>query len=99
MGCILLLSALWSSVSNTVCIQYVVRCRCFGLLLSHGRNVKHSDMNLVEMVRSFLDHITDACMYTKPFIRQSFDSKGHLPFWECACFWYMRLFERVFTTL
>ena len=37
---------------------YVVRYRCFGLLLSHGRNVKHSDMNLVEMVRSFVDHIT-----------------------------------------
>ena len=30
----------------------VFYCRCFGLLISHGRNVRHSDMNLVEMVRT-----------------------------------------------
>lgn len=35
-------------------ITYLVftYCRCFGLLISHGRNVRHSDMNLVEMVRT-----------------------------------------------
>lgn len=27
--------------------------RCFGVLVSPGRNVKHSDMQLLEMVRTF----------------------------------------------
>ena len=38
--------------------------RCFGLLVAHGRRVKHADMNLLEMVSPyFINEWAGRCVY------------------------------------
>jgi len=46
-------------------------CRCFGMLLCPGRNIKNSDMHLIDMV--------SLSLYTLRYALASFRSNGRLP--------------------
>ena len=44
-----------SAISHPLSSQFYMYCRCFGLLISPGKDVKNSEMNLLDNMVSLLD--------------------------------------------
>ncbi|XP_063875224.1 rab GTPase-activating protein 1-like isoform X3 [Scylla paramamosain] len=52
--------------------------RCFGLLVAHGRRVKHADMNLLEMKMAVHDHSLAETVRTQNGCKNGFSNTSHV---------------------
>ncbi|KAG0721039.1 Rab GTPase-activating protein 1 [Chionoecetes opilio] len=52
--------------------------RCFGLLVAHGRRVKHADMNLLEMKMAVHDHSLAETVRTQNGGKNGFSNTSHV---------------------